>query len=405
MQQLDWTPWRQPRLAERGIETAYHHPLVLLRRAGKTTIEVARPVDALVKGEERDPEWSPMPWAKQGRRNWRTYANLSPASTFAGDDGHIFHTINAICEQLFEGGCLGDAGLEDWVRQLETRVAWCNARGIAYRHLVIPEHHAIYTDMLPGKPKLADDRPLLRVLASVNQQVRDATIYPLDAMRSGRAKHETSLAHDVHITGYGAYLCYREIMRTLPQCAPERIVQEQELIVRELFIAGDVGRAFGLLGRKIDSHKAPQMPVHTVMKGASFKPNQVDVFETSDVTLPRLVLFRTSNSTHLFPFLFRHFSRVAAVASTRMFYELVESERPDVVLAEMAERSFAGRAPTFSDGQDLTSLVRDDSPHSFYDATGLTLPLRGRSAPETMTTARRASKAQKNRSVNLRREH
>jgi len=390
MQQFDWTPWREPRLAERGVETVHHHPLVLLRRAGNTTIEVARPVDVLISDrEEKDPEWSPMPWATRGRRNWCTYSSVSFASTFAGEDGHIFHTINAICEQLFEGGCISDAGLAAWVQLFENRVAWCNERGIVYRNLVIPEHHAIYQDKVPGNPKLADDRPLLRILASVNQQVRDATIYPLDAMRAGRAKHETSLPNDVHITGYGAFLCYREIMRTLPQCAPESTVQEEELVLKNLFVAGDVGRARGLPGRKIPTYKPPYIQVHKLVKGSSYKPNQIDVFETSNVNLPRLVLFRTSNSTHLFPFLFRNFSRVAAVATRRMFFELVESEKPDVVLAEMAERSFAGLAPTYLDGQDLTSLVRDDSPESFFEATGFTLPLSGRPAPEKISTASR----------------
>jgi hypothetical protein len=390
MQQLDWTPWRQPRLAERGVETVHHHPLVLVRRGGNTTIEVARPVDVLISdGEEKEPEWSPMPWATRGRRNWCTYPNVELASTFAGEDGHIFHANNAVCEQLFEGGCFSDTGLARWVQLFENRVAWCSARGIAYRTLVIPEHHAIYPDKVPGNPKLADDRPLLRILASASQQVRDATIYPLDAMRAGRAKHETSLPNDVHIAGYGAFLCYREIMRTLPHCAPERIVEEEELVLKELFVAGDVGRARGLPGRKVPTCKPPHTQVNNVVKGSSYKPNQIDVFETSNADLPRLVLFRTSNSTHLFPFLFRHFSRVAAVATRRMFFELVESEKPDVVLAEMAERSFAGLAPIYFDGHDLTSIVRDDAPGSFFEATGFTLPLPGRAAPQKKPTAKR----------------
>ena len=59
----------------------------------------------------------------------------------------------------------------------------------------------------------------------------------------------------------------------------------------------------------------------------SFKPNQIDVFETEERSLPKLLMFRTSNSTLLFGYLMRHFSRIAAVASHDVFYDLVESER------------------------------------------------------------------------------
>jgi hypothetical protein len=375
MREVEWTSFHHPRLAERGIETVFHHPLILLRRTRESSIEVARPIDVIAESGSPGFEWSPMPWATPGRRAWRTYGHLTPASTFAGDDGHIFHSINAVCEQLFEGGRLSDAGLEAWVRQLEHRAAWCEARGIAYRHLVIPEHHSIYPDKLPGMPALAADRPLLRIRARLSQQVRDAVIYPLTAMIAGRTRHETSLPHDVHFTAYGSFLCYRELMRTLPHCAPERILDEGDLVPREIFVAGDVARAFGAPGRKVEWHEPPKEPVHTVLKGTSFRTNQVDVFRTEHSALPRLVLFRTSNSTLLMPFLFRHFSRVVAVASGRMFFDLVESEAPDVVLTEIPERYIAGSAGVVLDGQDQTSLSSDAALESFEDMTCVSLPL------------------------------
>ena len=108
------------------------------------------------------------------------------------------------------------------------------------------------------------------------------------------------------------------------------------------------------------------------MKGTSFKENQVDVFETEESNLPQLVMFRTSNSSHLFPFLFHHFSRIVAVAGIRMFFDLIEDEAPHVVIAELPERYIASRAPRSWDNQDWAWVPEDDAPSTFQEVTGRT---------------------------------
>jgi hypothetical protein len=148
-----------------------------------------------------------------------------------------------------------------------------------------------------------------------------------------------------------------------------------DLSARVIFVTGDVARAFGAPGRHVTWHVPPKEQVQILQKGISFQAGQVDVFETVHTQAPRLVLFRTSNSTQLLPYLYRHFSRVVAVASGRMFLDLIESEAPDVVITEIPERYIAGSAPVFSDGRDLTSLAKDDSPGRFHDITGVPLPL------------------------------
>ena len=182
-------------------------------------------------------------------------------------------------------------------------------------------------------------------------------------------------AHDVHFTRFGAFLCYQELMKSLPDCPPDSVVQEEQLTFRTALIAGDVARAYGSPARTVDWCDPPPVKPNIIVKAGTRTNSKVDVFETEMHDLPALVMFRTSNSTHLFPFLFRHFSRITAVSGAQSFFDLVESEAPQVVITEIAERMIAGRRPRWQGDPDLGSAPNDDAPSTFEQVTGLPLPL------------------------------
>ncbi len=367
----DWTPWGQPRRAEDGVETAFHHPMVLMRENGGPA-RIAKPGDVFV-GAGAPVEWSPMPWALGGRRPGRSTSDLATSRAFAGEGERLFSTIDAVNEQLFEGGVLGDASRDRWIEALEARRAFCEARGVVYRHLVVPEGHAIRADAIPGSPRLSENRPLRRILAAAPERLRAAFVYPLDALVN--AHEETSLPHDVHVTGYGAFLIYRALAASLPMIDPATVLAPEDLRARTVLHSGDVARAAGLPARRVKLHERPPFPFRAVIKGASYRTNQVDVLESEAAALPRLVMFRTSNSALLFPYLLRHFSRIVAVASNEAFYDLIDSERPAAVIGEMPERYFAPARRN----ENMTDYGSPpfDRLDEFEALTGYALPLPG----------------------------
>lgn len=369
----EWTPWGRPRLGERGPETAFHHALVLARARGSEAIRVIAPGDLIVGGDPAQFEWSPMPWALRGRRQWLAPGGVASGTVFQGLGDRLFGFGDSVCEQLFEGRGFGERSLEGWLTALERRVAYCEQRGIIYRHLVMPESHAIYPDAIPGAPKLSPQRPIAQILARAGESLRATIVYPLEAMIAGRAKAETAHPHDVHCTGYGCFLCYRALMATLTAIGPAEILREDQLLSRNFLLAGDLARAVGAPPRRVDQLVAPPVKHRAIIHGASYKANQVDVIECEAAPPRRLVMFRTSNSTLLFPYLMRHFSRIAAVASVHACFDLIESERPDVVIAEMPERYFAPHHSAASEVDRGMRLV--DSEHDFEARTGHKLPL------------------------------
>ena len=173
-----------------------------------------------------------------------------PASVSSrGSDDHLFHTNNFVCEQIFEAHGLTEVGCSNWLRCQMRRVEWLAARSISYRLLIIPEHHAIYSDKVPGRPSPAPNRPIMRLLQMADPRVRDVLVYPLEQLRDGRARFETSYAHDVHFTRYGAYLCYLALMQSL-YGTRDSLVREEDLVSREVIVAGDVAHAYGAYGRR-----------------------------------------------------------------------------------------------------------------------------------------------------------
>jgi tetratricopeptide (TPR) repeat protein len=235
------------------------------------------------------------------------------AQVAVGKDGWLFHNVDTAFEQVCQGKGLSERNHSRLLSLWEARHGWCTQRGIDYRILIVPERHVLYPDKLPEGYAPSEERPAVRMLRSMDRFVRPAVIYPDEAIRGGRTTREVCYKTDVHWTRWGAYLGYRELMKTLPRCAGQ-IVQEQDLRVSEHTLTG--GLTLWLDRRDRETAiwmEPPPVGEKEVFTTRTFKPGQVDIYETPRRDLPRLVLFRTSNSTHLLPFLFGHFSRIVAV--------------------------------------------------------------------------------------------
>ncbi len=261
--------------------------------------------------------------------------------TAIGKDGWLFHRIDAVFEQVCEGRGFSDRNLSRMLSLWEARQSWCAARNIEYRIFIVPERHVLYADKLPNGFAPHLDRPALRLIRSADKHLRQAIIYPAERIRRGRAVREVCYRSDVHWSRWGAYLGYCELMELLPDRLGV-VVPQSALAERQIQVLGDMMMWLDRRDREFAMFlEPPEVPVKELYTNRTFKPGQVDVFETDRRGLSSLVLFRTSNSTHLLPFLYHHFSRIVAVASTAVHFDLLRSERPDFVISELSERYLA----------------------------------------------------------------
>ena len=301
-----------------------------------------------------------------------------------GRDGFLFLRGDASFAQLCDAATLNERDERRLLGLLNRRGEWCAARGIPYVVLIVPEKQVIYDDMLPAGRVISPRRPAARLLDGLSAAGQAGVIYPEQALRDGRAVLPTYYRTDQHWSRWGAYLGYRALVeqlncrfRNMPGLLLTPPITEEALVMADEQMIGD-------LGVRLDPEPVEQF--RTVMPRAPlrfrkhalnrcFTDGQVDLFQHDDRRLPRGVVFRSSNATHLLdPFLASHFSRLIAVAGGRDFFQdLIEAERPDCVITELPERYLA--VPLPPGGPDRMIFPPDLVSLSFVQRTGLSLPL------------------------------
>ena len=289
-----------------------------------------------------------------------------------GAEGFLFYAADAAFVQMC-GAPTEPRHVAALAGVVTARYEWCAQHDIAYRMLIVPERHVVYDDYLPAGHTAQAERMAVRMPRALKGGAAHAVVYPYDEMRAGRAHREVCLRQDVHWTSYGAYLSYRALLETLPALKDE-ILPEDALIASTARRVGDMAYWLGLRTREVcEVLDPPKANMREVMSTKTFKPGQVDVLETDHPAGRRLVIFRTSNTTALLPLLAHHFSRIVAMATTKLSYELLESEQPHYVFSELPERYLA--IPR-KNGTDII-LPHDTEGKSFFEETGCALPLPG----------------------------
>lgn len=272
-----------------------------------------------------------------------------------GRDGFLFHRDHDAHDQLSATIVLRERQIRIWTEALESRFAWCRDNGAAARFLIIPEKHVVYADKLPLFTRVSPHRPAMQLLGALQGTVKDRTIYPVDALKAASLVQPTYLRTDTHWNAHGAHVAYRALTESLRDEIALETVAEDDLTWRQRPFVGDLGVRFAREQGESRSVLV-QNPDHAlIFQNHNFGRGAVHVYENKRRDLPHCVLFRDSFSNALIPYLMHGFSRLVAVSSLSCHYDLLEQEKPDVVLFAAIERFLA----TFGRGQTIE--VPDDA--------------------------------------------
>jgi hypothetical protein len=297
-----------------------------------------------------------------------------PETVLTGQDGHLFEAFDYAVEQLTGELTLSPAQVARWVSLIETRHAWCRQRGMRYYFIITPEKHVIYADKLPPGIAISVERPIMRIIGGLSPELRDTVIYPDEILRNERGREETYYLTDTHWTNFGAYLAYLRVLFAI-----QRDEGAAQMPVTALQRAPY--RKVGDLGIRLTPERSEtavrvsyggDSAIRRVFSNRTYNVGQVDVFETPDATGSRAVMFRDSSGSFMLPFLAAHFTRLVAVASDGVSYELLRSEKPDVVISQLTERALCVPVADVPGG---FRFPNDIPPIDFVTFTGVPLPL------------------------------
>ena len=240
--------------------------------------------------------------------------------------------------------------LEEWGRLVEQRRQWLARRGIDYLLILVPDKSSVYPEYLPDSLRPFYGRSRLPQLADYLKKNSDVPVLDLgEVLRASKKERPVYYKTDSHWNEYGAWAAYGEIVTTLSppfeNVAPLPLsdfrlrkrkdrpggnlavmLSLQETLFRE--------EALKLIPRRPFRYKEADPPAVRLSRSV-----RTDAFQCDGAALPGAVMFHDSFGRKLKTFLPEHFSRVVFIRDWgfRFHAEVVEEERPAVVLDEIAE--------------------------------------------------------------------
>jgi hypothetical protein len=266
-----------------------------------------------------------------------------------GREGWLFYATENVLEDYMNVIPFKPEDLEKMGRILEERRVWLEGKGIKLFILIAPNKHTIYSEYLPryihklGKESRLDQAKTYLERCYPKLEFVDVRETLFNAKRTQRLYYKT----DTHWNGYGAFIAYGELMKRIGLHFPavkSYSLDDFTLKVQE-YKGGGLARMLSLSDRLVeetvtlvpkfdrrarDVTSPPANSVH--LKGA------ISVREVDDPHLPKAVVFHDSFSVALMPFLSESFRRSVFAWTSDFLPELIEREKPDIVIIESVER-------------------------------------------------------------------
>lgn len=237
------------------------------------------------------------------------------------------------------------AQLSEWREVLEGRVSQSERMGAAWSCAIAPDKESVYPEYLPEKIVPVDRRPVHEFL-DVAHEAGTPVVYPLDRLLEAKRRGEVYPKVDTHWNYRGAYIGYRTLCEALGEQGFDlRLLEEDEVEWVERETEGDLGskvRPETIVGTTI-APALKQPRGRQVSDNEVFNHGRVACFEKAG-SGHRCVVFGESFTPFMLPFLKETFQRLVFVHTSMFVEEILEQERPDVILSLPTER-FLIRVP------------------------------------------------------------
>lgn len=260
-----------------------------------------------------------------------------------GKDGWLFYGGQGALESYLALRPFTPDQMARWRAVLEARRDWLRRRGSGYLFVVVPEKQTVYPEYMPPGVNRVGKQSRLDQLVAYLKENSDLSVLDLrPALNEAKSSHTLYLRTDTHWNYYGGFTAYRAVVGELSKSFPDmKPVSASDCETgAERFTKGDLARLLGLDGEMEEEFPYMRLRNAAYKLEGDFYSGQAIVTERAGAALPRLVMFRDSFASAIIPFLAQNFSRGVYVLGYQHRFdpEVVERERPDVVIQETAER-------------------------------------------------------------------
>lgn len=266
-----------------------------------------------------------------------------------GRDGWLYYSQESALDDYLRTIPLSEEHLATMIRVQAERRDWLAARGMTYLVVFAPNKAGVYPETLPE-----GIRPLGAVsrLDQLLPRLRAAGIAVLDLRRplaEAKAIRRAYQKTDTHWNGFGALWGASAVIEAVRQEWPgvpaldpgDYTVEEKDRPggdLAEMLLLPDIWREPDIAARKRSPALARPAPDGPYPDPADHPDRARTAMETDRPGWPRAVFFHDSFARAMIPYLAERFSRSVFLWSHAFSPDVVEAERPDVVVLEVVER-------------------------------------------------------------------
>ena len=299
--------------------------------------------------------------------SWNSFLDIfvlastsSSNKVMAGTDHWLFLAQDGSFRNIVEDArSSGDLPAESLIilgNELERRRHWLEARGIRYLVILTPNKNSVYPEMLPkafrpGRIESHRDQFVRFLHETTKVDIVDVTA----AMVAVKEQRQVFYKTDSHWNAHGAFAAYQEIVQHLTRDFPavKPLDRSQFRVEQYTWLPGDLAFMMGLSDYLKEDRVLYFNKEWYKARGLSYDgPSKPQYFEfpqystTGNPKLPNAIVFHDSFWWELLPFMGEAFDKGLYVWLTpqseselRFFdAELIEREKPDIVIDEFNER-------------------------------------------------------------------
>ena len=242
--------------------------------------------------------------------------------------------------------------LEYWFNIFNEKYQFLQKRGINFLIVIVPNKSTIYSEHLPENIRKVTGGVRAKQLTDYFLNNSDIQVLNLkDLFLSKKVEHQIYHRTDSHWNHYGAWLAYREILLHLSQkfrgvipipfenfpkkkiAGPSKADLASMLSLNKSLYSEKFQRLFTPVGITISQLK---------LKYFKFKKGKISYFQNESGILPKTIMIHDSYGQGLKKFMSSSFSEIVfiRVSGVNFFPDLIEREKPSIVIYEIAERFF-----------------------------------------------------------------
>jgi hypothetical protein len=290
---------------------------------------------------------------------WKCFDHSTSARVLVGKDPWLFYKGRRVIDYHRGLFPFKREDLEAWRRAFEERRDWCRNRGIEFAVLFAPNKHSIYPEYLPDRIRPLRDVRRLDQLLSYMKTHSDVLVIDVRAELL-KAKEKERLYHwtDSHWNDRGSFRACQVAIDRLRALFPALRPYDESLFVRtsnwekgwglaiQLGLQ-DVIREEKLILKPRDGWPRLELITEGLVppKGRSFEGEPPFALEQEMDEGIDVVVFRDSFFTNLTKYFAPHFRRSVYYWQYDFDIDVIEHEKPDLVLQEILERELIRLEP------------------------------------------------------------